>query len=127
VTKEPTNTTKKLRKRPPGFEAHPERINRNGRPRTGVAMSDLIRARLEGEKGEAIIDGMIQRSLEGSDQATKILLDRAYGQAPQTVDIKTETQTLNQWRERAVAYFEKYMPDKLEHFCRRMDAVTESV
>ena len=56
-------------------------------------MSDLIRSRLEGEKGEAIVEGMIQRSLDGSDQATKILLDRAYGMAPQTVDVTTNVHT----------------------------------
>ena len=68
--------------------------NPNGRPKLGLSMADLIRSRLEdGDKGAKIVDAMVSRSLEGSDQATKILLDRAYGMAPQTVDVTTNVHT----------------------------------
>ncbi|MGA2764340.1 MAG: hypothetical protein ABSG17_13350 [Spirochaetia bacterium] len=43
----------KQRRRPEGFEKHPERINRKGRPKTGYALAEVLRAYLDEPSGHA--------------------------------------------------------------------------
>lgn len=117
-----TSKTKPI-KAPRGFAKHPENINKAGRPRSGLTMADLIRARMEGETGEKIVDGMILRSLEGNDTATKILLDRGWGQAPQSIDMNVNngSAVFGEWvLMNTRDYFATLHPDQVDEYMEWM-------
>ena len=86
----------------PGHTANP-----NGRPSTGIALSDLLRGKLEGRLSEllpeeyaqdkrtvneAIADTVIKEVLSGRDpiKAAALVFDRLEGKAPQSIALKHE-------------------------------------
>lgn len=75
-------------KRGDGFDTHPERINRKGRPRKLPALDSLLADVLGEEKdgmtaAEAILKKLRQMAVGGNLRAAEILLDRSYGKVKQ--------------------------------------------
>jgi len=85
-------------KRPPGFEAHPERINRKGQPKL-PDLKELLAKVLgntdEGKSGaEAILKAMEARAKRGDVRAAELLLDRAYGKPKQDIEMAASINTV---------------------------------
>ena len=74
-----------------GFEKHPERINKKGRPKK-IPSLDLLLADIFDEKEMAAILKALQKiAKKGNVKAAEVILDRAYGKAKQSLDIKSNT------------------------------------
>lgn len=69
----------------------------------------------------------MERAKGGDVSAAKLYWDRAYGQAPATLDVNTNTATVLQWQERARDWFLKHHPDELVGFCEWMDGAGKLV
>ena len=82
-----SKTTQKKRVRPEGFEKHPERINRKGRPKLGLSLAELLRQKGESGDNETIATAIVKKAKMGDIAAAKLYWDRAYGQAPATVEL----------------------------------------
>ena len=85
-------------KRPPGFEAHPERINRKGQPKL-PDLKELLAKVLgntdDGKSGaEAILMAMEARAKKGDVRAAELLLDRAYGKPKQDIEMAANMTTV---------------------------------
>ena len=59
-----------------GFASHPELINKNGRPKKGEAVTDVLRATVD---KQALVDKLIQLAQEGDMTALKYAIDRLDG------------------------------------------------
>ena len=79
-----------------GFAAHPENINRKGRPKKGKTITDLIKKlgkrRIEIEsingkhsKLEIIVEQLLLLAMEGDVSAIKYIVDRIDGKPTETV------------------------------------------
>ena len=74
-----------------GFDAHPENINRKGRPKKLPAIEELL-AEVLGTDGknqseaEKILIAIKERALRGDVRAAEILLDRSYGKPQIRID-----------------------------------------
>lgn len=78
-----------------GFAAHPENINRKGRPRAGRSLSELIRSKGdEGGFNENIIEALARKASDGDATSAKLLWDRGWGQSPMTIEMNTSDHTL---------------------------------
>lgn len=55
-----------------GFAAHPENINRNGRPRKGDALTDIMREYLDGDVETSLEDGTKIKRKRGEILAQKV-------------------------------------------------------
>lgn len=78
-----------------GFEKHPERINKKGRPK----IPDLTQLLMEtvGEEGvKDILKAMAAKAKKGSEKASEIVLDRFFGKSKQSVDLTTDGEKLQQ-------------------------------
>lgn len=74
-----------------GFDAHPENINKNGRPRKLPAIEELLAEVLgaDGEgksEAEKILVALRDRALKGDTRAAELLLDRSYGKPKIHID-----------------------------------------
>jgi len=85
-------------KRQPGFEAHPERINRKGRPKLPdikELLAKVLGSVKKGETGaEAILKAMELRAMKGDVRAAELLLDRAYGKPKQDIEMAASINTV---------------------------------
>ena len=85
-------------KRPPGFEAHPERINRKGQPKLPDLKELLAKVLGNTEQGksgaEAILKAMEARAKRGDVRAAELLLDRAYGKPKQDIEMSANMTTV---------------------------------
>lgn len=76
-----------------GFEKHPERINKKGRPKKLPPLDELL-AKVLGTDGEgkseaeAIIEALKKKAIRGDTRAAEILLERGYGKVRQDIDVK---------------------------------------
>ena len=68
-----------------GFASHPELINRNGRPKKGTAITDLLRSKL---KPEAVTDKLISLIEEGDLKAIEYAIDRLEGKPQQSIGVE---------------------------------------
>ena len=75
------------------FEKDDPRINRNGRPKKGAALTDLLDDKLDlihkaGKiKREAIAEKIIELALNGDLTALKYIFDRVDGRPKETVEL----------------------------------------
>lgn len=91
---------------PPGFEAHPERINRNGRPKGSKSRSSIVKAWLEASENvtnpitneienltqaDIIVLAQIKEARKGNTQAFHALMDSLFGKIPQEIIQENET------------------------------------
>lgn len=85
-------------KRQPGFEAHPERINRKGAPKLPDLKELLAKVLGNTEQGrsgaEAILKAMEARAKRGDVRAAELLLDRAYGKPKQDIEMSANMTTV---------------------------------
>lgn len=80
-----------------GFEKHPERINRKGRPPVLPELKEVIaKIMSEEQKGmtalEAVLRSLLVRAVKGDTRAAAELLDRYYGKAMQTMDMNLNSE-----------------------------------
>jgi hypothetical protein len=81
-----------------GFDQHPENINRKGRPKVGLTVAERIRdamnEKAKGQDGYTKFDEMVDlammRAKNGSWQFWTSLMNRAYGNVPDQIEVKTE-------------------------------------
>jgi len=67
-----------------GFASHPENINRNGRPKKGESITDLLRETVD---KQALVDKLIEIAIDKGDiQALKYAIDRMDGKPIETVN-----------------------------------------
>jgi hypothetical protein len=83
-----------------GFDAHPENINREGRPKKLPAIDKLLEKVLGGitdddTEAEKILEKLKERAIGGDVRAAEIILDRAYGKAKQSIDHTTAGESFN--------------------------------
>ena len=64
-----------------GFDARPENINRNGRPKKLPELTQAFLNTLSIEDIEAIINVLLKKAKKGDIQAIRELLDRAFGKS----------------------------------------------
>jgi hypothetical protein len=64
-----------------GFNVHPENINRNGRPKKGLALTDLMRQIFEENESipKSIVAKLLQMAASGDIAAIREVLDRIEG------------------------------------------------
>ena len=77
-----------------GFAAHPENINRSGRPKKGSSFAEVLRmigAEMNGDLSrlEIACRKMYEIALSGDYQAIKWIADRCDGRSKQTTEILT--------------------------------------
>lgn len=87
-------------KRQPGFEKHPERINRNGNKALGIItdIKQYVREKLaepttEGgdvTKLEALTQKLLRKAYEGDTRALEIVLAYGYGKPSQQIDMSLD-------------------------------------
>jgi predicted ArsR family transcriptional regulator len=78
-----------------GFEKHPERINKKGRPKK-IPQLDVLLAEIFSEKEMTEILRALQKiAKKGNVKAAEVILDRAYGKAKQQLDITTDGEKIN--------------------------------
>jgi len=69
-----------------GFASHPENINRNGRPKKGESITDLLRETVD---KQALVDKLIEIAIEKGDiQALKYAIDRMDGKPTELVQMQ---------------------------------------
>jgi hypothetical protein len=79
---------------PKPFEKDDPRINRNGRPKKGAALTDILNYKLDlvhksGKlKREAIAEKLIEAALNGDLAAVKYIFDRVDGRPKETVSLE---------------------------------------
>lgn len=79
-------------KRGDGFDTHPERINRKGRPKK-LPQIDILLADILGEEkdgmtaAEVILKKLRQEATKGNLRAIEIILERAYGKSKQQHEV----------------------------------------
>jgi hypothetical protein len=75
-----------------GFDAHPENINRKGRPRNELFDVVLDKKMTEGLAVE-ILESILSQIKRGNMRAAELLLDRAFGKVLTTIkgDIETHS------------------------------------
>jgi hypothetical protein len=89
--------------RAPGkpFIKNDTRINRNGRPKKGTALTDILNYNLDmvhksGKlKREAIAEKLIEVALDGDLAALKYIMDRTDGKPIETIRANLKTDTTN--------------------------------
>ena len=69
------------------FKENPENINRNGRPKKGFALSELLRSKMDKDK---IVEILLKKAYEGEDSALKEVFDRVEGKATQRIEADVE-------------------------------------
>jgi hypothetical protein len=73
-----------------GFEKHPERINRKGRPKLPdlkEAMAKLLNEEKDGKTAlDAILAALRAKAAKGDVRAAQELLDRGFGRSKQTIE-----------------------------------------
>ena len=76
-----------------GFQLHPENINKEGRPRKGYAISDVIRDMMDEqpEIKKALGAKLIQLALGGDLQAINAVMDRLEGKPNITAQVTNLT------------------------------------
>jgi len=64
-----------------GFNVHPENINRNGRPKKGLALTDIMREMFQENEAipKAIVGKLLQMAANGDIAAIREVLDRIEG------------------------------------------------
>ncbi len=77
-----------------GFEKHPERINKKGRPRKLPELDVLLAEVFGDSEMKKIINAMYKLALKGNVKAAEIILDRAYGKAKQSFDLGLTEETI---------------------------------
>ena len=97
-----------------GFGDHPDHINKNGRPKLGNAISDVIRGSLDDEidivdkktgqirkitKREALSEVLLKLGISGNLRAIELIMDRLEGKPRQSIkhegDINSRIEVLN--------------------------------
>ena len=73
-----------------GFAENPQNINRAGRPKKGLAMTDLIVKALNKKRGDTaakiqVVDKLIELAIDGDPVCIKYLIDRTEGKPAQTL------------------------------------------
>ena len=77
------------------FEKNDPRINRNGRPKKGTALTDILNYKLDlihkssKLKREAIAEKLIEMALNGDIAALKYVFDRVDGRPKENVTLET--------------------------------------
>jgi len=83
------------------FKKDDPRINRNGRPKKGAALTDILNGKLDSihkagkTKKEAIADKIIELALNGDITALKYIFDRIDGKPIETVKANVEQNIIN--------------------------------
>lgn len=72
------------------FKKGDPKINRKGRPKKIPALDTLLESIPESDY-EAMIQKLMAKAKAGDVRASEVLLDRAYGKAKQTMEVKGET------------------------------------
>ena len=77
-----------------GFDKHPERINRKGRPKLPDLREAMAKVLAEEKDGmsalEAILKALRVKATKGDVRAAQELLDRGFGKAKQTIEHEGE-------------------------------------
>lgn len=88
---------KQVENKPVGFAAHPENINRNGRPHKGHSITETIRAMMD-EKPEikrALGQKILQMAMQGDITAMKTIWNYIDGMPMQYTDVTTAGEKLD--------------------------------
>ena len=75
-----------VKKNPPHRFQPGQSGNPKGRPKSGRAISDLVRAELAGNKGKALARVLVREALAGNMNAMGMVLDRIEGKCPQIIE-----------------------------------------
>ena len=75
-----------VKKNPPHRFQPGQSGNPKGRPKSGKAISDLVRAELAGNKGKALARVLVREALAGNMVALGMVLDRVEGKCPQIIE-----------------------------------------
>ncbi|GHT73012.1 hypothetical protein FACS1894124_0680 [Spirochaetia bacterium] len=73
-----------------GFADNPQNINRAGRPKKGLAMTDLVIKALNEKRGDTpakiqVVEKLIDLAIAGDPVCIKYLIDRTDGRPAQTL------------------------------------------
>lgn len=72
-----------MAKRYTGFAAHPENINRNGRPPRGETLTDVLKETIDKEQ---IATKLYELAMNGDVGALKYIYDRVDGRPKETIE-----------------------------------------
>jgi hypothetical protein len=75
-----------------GFAGNPQNINRAGRPKKGLAITDLIVKVLNKKRGDTpaktqVVDKLIELAIGGDPACIKYLIDRTDGRARESMEL----------------------------------------
>lgn len=82
-----------------GFDKHPERINRKGRPKLPDLKEAIARILSEEKDGKTALDAILAalraKAAKGDVRAAQELLDRGFGKSKQFVDHTTDGKAIS--------------------------------
>ena len=87
-----TEVVKQQENNKTGFQLHPENINREGRPKKGTTLTDIMRQIFQenAQIPKAIVAKLLEMAAKGDIAAIREVLDRVEGKAVQTTELTGE-------------------------------------
>lgn len=90
-------TKKETKKKKTGFQLHPQHINMNGRPKKGMAITDILREYLDETdkddktRKEILIEKLFKMANAEDLAALKYIIDRVDGKPKEKLEVESES------------------------------------